>query len=369
MQHVTIFRDSGRYAGWPANYGIWSWEKEIVLGFVVGFPGQSAGLHSRDKSRPFVNVQARSLDGGLTWQIEDFPGHLPGGRGLSADEHVNDEISLAAALATDPPAPLPGGINFAHPELALMCARTGLQPGARSLLYVSYDRCRTWAGPYGLPMFGQPGVQARTDYVVLDQASCLLFLTVAKEDGREGRVICVRTTDGGKSFHHLADVGGVPAGPDGFSIMPATAQLPGGRLLTALRCRGGDRAAGQDQHWLDLYISEDLGRSWQFYGRPQTFQQNGHNGNPGTLDLLPDGRLLLTYGNRDEPYTIGARLSADLGQSWGEEITLRTGGGNRDIGYPRTAVLPDGTAVTAYYFNDEPGGSGPRYIEATVWRP
>ena len=41
MQHVTIFRDSGRYAGWPANYGIWSWEKEIVLGFVVGFPGET----------------------------------------------------------------------------------------------------------------------------------------------------------------------------------------------------------------------------------------------------------------------------------------------------------------------------------------
>ena len=98
-QQITVFHDPGRYAGWSANYGIWNWGHEIVLGFTVGFPGQSAGLHSRDKSRPFLNVQARSLDGGLTWQIEDFPGHLPGGRGLSADEHMDDGISLATTLA------------------------------------------------------------------------------------------------------------------------------------------------------------------------------------------------------------------------------------------------------------------------------
>ena len=366
MQQITIFRDPARYAGWPANYGIWSWGREIVLSFTVGFPGLSAGLHARDKSRPFINVQARSLDGGLSWEIEPFTGRIPGERGLSADEHVNADLSLEAALPATPLPGPPAPIDFNQPDLALMCARTGLQPGARSFWYVSQDRCRSWAGPYELPNFGQPGVQARTDYILLDQRRCLLFLTVNKADGQEGRVICARTEDGGQTFTHLADIGGVPAGPAGFSIMPATVRLRDGRLLTALRCRGGDRARGEDRHWIDLYHSQDEGQTWQFYGRPQMFHEAGHNGNPPTLHCLPDERLLLTYGNRDQPYTIGARLSRDQGQIWSDEITLRSGGGNRDIGYPRTAVLPDGTAVTAYYFND---GDGTRFIEATVWRP
>ena len=369
MQHITIFRDPARYAGWPANYGMWNWGNEIVLGFTIGFHDLGGGFHARDKSRPFMNVQARSRDGGQTQQIEDFPGKTPGNRGLSADEHMNDEISMGAILDSDPPDALPGNINFSHPDLALMCARTGLQPGARSLLYVSYDRCQGWEGPYALPMFGQVGVQARTDYIVQDQHNCLLFLTVTKVNGREGRIICVRTTDGGKSFSYLSNVGDVPKGDDGFSIMSSTIRLPDGRLLTALRCRGGNRAQRQDRHWLELYFSDDQAQTWHFFNRPHIFREMGHNGNPPTLHCLPDDRLLLTYGNRDKPNTIGARLSADQGCSWSEEITLRDGGGNHDIGYPRTVVLPDGTIVTAYYFNDQPDGCGPRFIEATIWKP
>ena len=35
MQHVNIYRKKDRYAGWPANYGMWSWGDEIVLGWTV----------------------------------------------------------------------------------------------------------------------------------------------------------------------------------------------------------------------------------------------------------------------------------------------------------------------------------------------
>jgi hypothetical protein len=38
MNHFTIYREPGRYAGWPANYGIWAWDHEIVLGFTLGYP-------------------------------------------------------------------------------------------------------------------------------------------------------------------------------------------------------------------------------------------------------------------------------------------------------------------------------------------
>ena len=71
MQHVTIYREAGRFAGWPANYGIWSWGDEIVLGFTLGYHRSNAGFHARDREKPFVGMQARSLDGGQPWQVQE----------------------------------------------------------------------------------------------------------------------------------------------------------------------------------------------------------------------------------------------------------------------------------------------------------
>jgi len=369
MQQVTIYRNPDRYAGWPANYGMWNWGNEIVLVFTAGYNGVTEGIHSRDKSRPFETMQTRSLDGGKTWSLEPFTGHSPDNRGLSADEHMNEGLRLGDILDANPPLEPQGDINFTHPDFALMSARTGLKTGARSFFYISYDRCRTWEGRYDLPMFGQTAVANRTDYVVEDIDQCLLMLTVNKPDGEEGRILAVRTADGGKTFSPVSYVAEDIEETDGFMIMPSTLKLGNQTLLSAVRCRGGSRAENQARTWIDLYRSEDAGTTWHYMNRPVEFRQMGHNGNPPTLHQLPDKRLVLIYGNRDKPYTVGARLSEDDGLSWSDEITLREGGVNRDFGYPRTVVLPDGTIVTAYYFNDQPDGEGERFIEATIWKP
>ncbi|MEZ4719657.1 MAG: hypothetical protein R2851_26765 [Caldilineaceae bacterium] len=169
MQHVNIYREEGRFAGWPANYGIWAWGDEIVLGFTVGYHNPDGGFHTRDKTRPFVATQARSLDGGESWQLEGTPWPTPGNRGvLSADEHVEARLSAADAIASglaNQPAPCPGDVDFTNPDFALMCARTGLGTGTVSWFYLSTDRCQR-RGLYALSMFGQPGIEARTDYLV-----------------------------------------------------------------------------------------------------------------------------------------------------------------------------------------------------------
>jgi len=61
-------------------------------------------------------------------------------------------------------------------------------------------------------------------------------------------------------------------------------------------------------------------------------------------------------------------LSSDGGNTWDkdDEIVLRANGGNLDLGYPSSVQLPDGSILTAYYFNDAPDGV--RYIAATRWR-
>jgi hypothetical protein len=360
--HVDVFRQAGRFAGWPANYGMWAWGDELVLGFTVGAHLTEGRFHARDISKPFVNLQARSLDAGRSWSVSPFPGHLPGGRGLSADEHMNAGMRLGEALDREGVPLLSTALDFTHPDFALICARTGLLAGTRSLFYYSYDRCRSWTGPFALPMWGQTAIAARTDYIVLGPERCVLFLTANKPNGEEGRVLCAETRDGGRNFELLSFIGLEGAGRLDYSIMPASLHLASGAILVANRLGEAD-----ERFWIDIYRSDDEGRSWQYISRPVTFQDLRHQGNPATLSELADGRIVLTYGNRDKPHVIAARISHDQGRSWSEELVLRPGGGSHDIGYPRTVTTADGTLVTAYYFND--AADRERYIAATRWRP
>ena len=76
-RNLVVFEQAGRFGGWPANHGIWSWGDEILVGFEVGYFRASERGHSIDYSRPAEHVLARSLDGGETWKIEEPEGLRP----------------------------------------------------------------------------------------------------------------------------------------------------------------------------------------------------------------------------------------------------------------------------------------------------
>ena len=41
-RHIKVYEEAGRFGGWPANHGIWSWNNEILVGFAAGwFQGRS----------------------------------------------------------------------------------------------------------------------------------------------------------------------------------------------------------------------------------------------------------------------------------------------------------------------------------------
>ena len=211
-------------------------------------------------------------------------------------------------------------------------------------------------------MYGQTGIAARTDYLVSGPRECTIFLTASKPSGDEGRVFCARTIDGGRTFDFLSWIG---PEPDGYAIMPASLRLSKSRILCAIRCRGARKDSSPAESWIDLYASDDNGKTWAYLNRP--VPRTGKGGNPPALTRLRDGRLCLTYGYRDAPFNICARLSRDSGQTWPEEILLRGSAGNHDIGYTRTVQRSDGKMVTVCYFNDHPDAE--RYIAATIWEP
>ena len=37
IEHVEVYYEPGRYGGWPANHGIWSWGNQILVGFEIGY--------------------------------------------------------------------------------------------------------------------------------------------------------------------------------------------------------------------------------------------------------------------------------------------------------------------------------------------
>jgi hypothetical protein len=349
-KHVKVFAEPGRFGGWPANHGIWSWGDEILVGFGAGyFKDNGPGRHAIDHDRPEEHLLARSLDGGETWTIEN-----PAAKGalipVGAALHGVTPNGLKEAAWKD----CPGGINFLDPNFALTVRMTDVGSGPSRFSY-SLDRGHNWQGPFRLPLFDQPGIAARTDYIALSRDECLLFLTAAKCDGDEGRPLCVKTADGGKSWQFVSWIADEPPG---YAIMPSTVRLGDQELLTTIRYRTGDNS------WIDAFRSLDLGKSWKYAGRPVP---STGEGNPPSLIRLQDGRLCLTYGYRAAPFGMRARLSSDGGHTWEKEIILRDDAGGRDIGYPRSVQRSDGKVVTVYYYHDKPLSD--RYIAATIWQP
>lgn len=349
VEHRVVYSEPGRFGGWPANHGMWIWENEILVGFGAAHYADRGDRHAVDPGKPEEHLLARSLDAGESWVIEDPAKQgalLPRGAML----HGTEPHALPPLRRLEAP------IDFTHPDLALTFRMEDHRGGGKSRFYFSYDRGRTWEGAFELPLFGTPGIAARSDYLVDGPRELTLFLTAGKANGREGRTLAVRTEDGGVSWRFLSWIGEEPRG---FRIMPSTVRLDSGALYTTTRARdGADRR-------IEAYVSEDNGLTWTL--KHARVAETGR-GNPPSLLKLQDGRLALIYGYREAPYGIRARLSADQGETWGEEIVLRDDAAGWDLGYPISVQRPDGKIVSVYYYFDREHGPE-RHIAATIWDP
>jgi hypothetical protein len=327
-QHVTAYSNTGVFAAWPANRGLWCFGPDLLLGFTVArwTGGNAPSDHCFDAEQGTTFLFARSGDGGRSWFTQ----------GVRV-EHRNH-----------------GPLDFFHPGFGLATFMESYTGGTSSY-YVTTDAGETWNGPFALPCFGRFGVMARQDHVVNGKHDLSIFLTVLKDNLREGVPLHVRTRDGGLSWTLEGQV--CPDPLRGFAIMPATVRCGHG-YVSAVRVSDGQGGSG-----IEIRRSNDHGKHWEHVSFPVHVQGRG---NPPTLNRTPDGKgLLLCYGHRQAPYGIRAKVSKDYGRSWGPEIILRDDLPDWDCGYPRTHVNGDGTILTAYYVNRR--SEQRATIEATLW--
>ncbi len=120
-----------------------------------------------------------------------------------------------------------------------------------------------------------------------------------------------------------------------------------GRIVVQIR----SHAPTSDQETLQTE-SDDGGRTWS------RVHKIGVWGIPSHLTKLSDGRLLMTYGYRREPFGILARVSLDEGRVWSEPFRLNACP-PCDLGYPATVQRGDGKLVSVWY---EAGN-----LKAAIW--
>lgn len=219
----------------------------------------------------------------------------------------------------------------------------------------STDGGKTWDKPVPFPIAGS----IRGNGVEMSDGALLVPLYCPTEDGLS-RVHILQTGDQGQTWEECS----VIESQDGHHFHePTLHRTPSGKLVVFTRSLHTLVEPGKEREKSPLYTfeSKDNGRTWSppvrrpFYS-PSPFHALG----------LDNGRILLTYGYRLQPYGIRAIMLDAECERWAEaeETVLREDGLGVDIGYTSAVQLDDGRILVTYYYYDEADGN--RYIAATL---
>jgi hypothetical protein len=192
----------------------------------------------------------------------------------------------------------------------------------------STDGGVSWSAPYRVPLNSPHGPVAMADGKLL----------YAGKDLYGGDVGVSVSADDGATWSSLAKI---PAGSgdvvEHYHELHAVEPTPG-RILVHIRNHNTANRGETLQS-----ESVDGGRTWSVP------HEIGVWGLPSHLLRLRDGRVLMSYGYRREPFGNQARVSADEGRTWSAPMTISADGSSGDLGYPSTVELRDGSLLTVWY--------------------
>ncbi|MFV2070538.1 MAG: hypothetical protein ACC645_26520, partial [Pirellulales bacterium] len=112
-RRVVVYGEKGKFAGWPANHGMWIWGNEILVGFSIGMHKDlGEEYHNIDREKPEQHVLARSLDGGEIWKME-----YPADKGMLINKGGMRHGSTDPKQTEPEPVAITEPIDFSHSSI------------------------------------------------------------------------------------------------------------------------------------------------------------------------------------------------------------------------------------------------------------
>jgi len=280
-----------------------------------------------------------SYDDGKTWSevrvindspIDDRDGGVVnlGGKKLL----VTWFTSNTKALIPDPPADMKKTIDTWTDEM--------INKFLGTFVMLSDDAGWSWGKPIRVPISSPHGP------IVLKNGDLLYFgkeMFEAPSTYDVGEISTYKSKDGGNTWFRLGDVPALPGIPTKYFCEPHAVELPSGKLIGAIRLEMPEPVGEAFNFSILMTESEDGGVTWA-PGKPL-----GFHGCPPHLLRHSSGKLVMTYGYRQEPFGERVAISCDDGATWEHDWILRDDGPEGDLGYPSTVELSDGSLYSVYY--------------------
>lgn len=344
VDQTDICFDSGFYTAFP--HVVRLEDSELLLAFRQA-PREEAVRHTHMRS---IITVVRSYDSGHTWELPSATQLAAGGGQEFAPLYLGDGRTV-------------GALAWHHVVPRAESRRSGIpHPNQHEYPYATPGTYWAESGNYGLTW---PPHQVR----LLGAASMPSAAPILLADGR---ILCPAYswqpgTDVMNAVAFLSpDKGDTWTQPVvmaqgsrsvGRFCEPAVIETEPGVLLALHRVEAGPKEMAG---CFRANRSTDGGFTWS-----EPLNTGIASGACPRLLRLRDGRLVLTYGRRSEPYGIRARLSTDGGRTWGDHALLLRPGRNWDLGYTSSVQLDDGNILTVTYMQNEQGVTG---IVGTFWR-
>lgn len=152
------------------------------------------------------------------------------------------------------------------------------------------------------------------------------------------RVGAAQSLDDGLSWQWLSEVPTRPGDSHEQYHELHCVECPSGLLIAHIRNHNS-----QNERETLQSISRDSGATWS------TPEAIGVWGLPSHLLVLRDGRVLMSYGHRRQPFGVQARISHDEGTTYSEPLVISADGAGGDLGYPSTVELSNSDLLTVWY--------------------
>lgn len=221
----------------------------------------------------------------------------------------------------------------------------------------SADDGKTWQGPYYPPhiapeiyynAYGQKAPAYNRGALYEAKDGRILWIVAVHDSSNKTSNYLLASKDKGLTWEYISEV----AKDAKISFNEASVyETPKGDIIGFLRTDNFEDQAV-------IARSADGGKTF-------SWESMAFQGHPLMASRLPDKRVLLVYGYRHKPYGIRARVLNAECTDWktAKEFVLRNDGGNTDIGYPWSVVLPGNRVLVVYYFNKD---NANRYIAGTI---